>query len=81
MSGFIKYNNTHKHREYKDQTIEEVYQKEKDGLVSAPILFDGHKESYLKVSTTCLVRYDRNSYSVNCSCAGEIVECKAYADI
>lgn len=57
-----------------------MYQKERDGLVSAPILFDGHKESYLKVSTTCLVRYDRNSYSVNCSCAGEIVECKAYAD-
>ena len=57
-----------------------MYQKEKDGLVSAPILFDGHKESYLKVSTTCSVRYDRNSYSVNCSCAGEIVECKAYAD-
>ena len=80
MSDFIKYNNSHKHPEYKDQTIEEMYQKEKDGLVSAPILFDGHKESYLKVSTTCLVRYDRNSYSVNCSCAGEIVECKAYAD-
>ena len=79
-SSFINYNNTHKHPEYKDKTVEEIYAKEKDCLVMAPILFDGCKEFYVSVSSTCLARYDRNSYSVNCKCAGQIVTCKAYAD-
>jgi hypothetical protein len=74
------YNNTHKHPEYKDKTIDEVYEEERSFLVSAPIIFDGCKEVEVKVSITCLARYDNNNYSVHCSCAGKIVQCKAYAD-
>lgn len=79
-SQIITYNKTHKHPEFKDKTLDEVFQKEQPSLVSAPLLFDGCKESNIKISTTCLARFDSNSYSVHCSCAGKIVQCKSYAD-
>ena len=79
-SQLITYNKNHKHPEFKDKTIDEVFQEERQSLVSAPLLFDGCKETYVKISTTCLARFDRNSYSVSCTCAGKIVLCKSYAD-
>jgi len=79
-SRVIVYNQTHKHPEFKDKTIDEAFEEERSCLVSAPVLFDGYKQADVKVSITCLVRYDRNSYSVHCSCAGQIVQVKAYAD-
>mgnify|MGYP003393755864 FL=1 len=79
-SQLITYNKNHKHPEFKDKTIDEVFEKERQSLVSAPLLFDGCKETYVKISTTCLARFDRNSYSVSCACAGKIVLCKSYAD-
>ena len=80
MSMLIAYNSTHKHPEYRDKTIDEIYEQERIFLVSAPVLFDGCKEVDMKVSITCLVRYETNNYSVHCSCAGKIVRCKVYAD-
>ena len=80
VSQLITYNKTHKHPEYKDKTLDEVFEEERHCLVSAPVLFDGFKEIDIKVSSTCLARFDRNSYSVECSCAGKIVQCKSYAD-
>lgn len=77
-SQLINYNNTHKHPK-QNKTIDEVFAKERQYLMAAPI-FDGCKETNIKVSTTCLAQYDRNSYSVDCSCAGQIVQCKSYAD-
>ncbi|MDA0781165.1 MAG: IS21 family transposase [Rickettsiales bacterium] len=79
-SQLATYNKTHKHPEFKDKTLDEVFQKEQPSLVSAPLLFDGCKETNIKISTTCLARFDSNSYSVHCSCAGKIVQCKSYAD-
>jgi transposase len=79
-SQLITYNKTHKHPEFKDRTLDEVFEKEQRSLVSAPILFDGCKETDIKISTTCLARFDSNSYSVACACAGKIVQCKSYAD-
>ena len=80
LSQLLNYNNTHKHPEYKDKTLNDIYEEEKGFLVSAPVLFDSCKESNVKVSFTCLARYDRTDYSVDCSCAGKIVQCRAYAD-
>lgn len=80
LSRLITYNQLHKHPELKDKTIDEVFEEESPCLVSAPLLFEGYKQTDVKVSITCLVRYDRNNYSVHCSCAGQIVQVKAYAD-
>ena len=74
------YNKTHKHHKYQDKTLDEVFAKEKDFLVRAPILFDGCKETYINISNTCLAMFDRNSYSVGCAVACKAVTCKAYAD-
>ena len=79
-SQLITYNKTHKHPEFKSRTLDEVFEKEQASLVSAPILFDGCKETDVKISTTCLARFDSNNYSVACSCAGKVVQCKSYAD-
>jgi transposase len=80
ISQLIHYNNTHKHPTYKDKTLEEVFTEESSFLVPAPILFDGCKETTIKVSITCLAMFDRNSYSVQSFCRGKIVQCKSYAD-
>ena len=80
MSQLIRYNKTHLHPKYKNKTIDQVFDEEKHLLIPTPIMFDGCKEVSVKISTTCLAQYDRNHYSVNCSCAGKIVQCKAYAD-
>jgi len=79
-SQLITYNSIHKHPEYKNKTLDEVFEEERHCLVSTPVPFDGFKEIDVNVSTTCLARFDRNSYSVECACAGKIVQCKSYAD-
>lgn len=80
MSRVNAYNCAHKHPEFKDKTVDEVFAEERPYLLSAPVLFEGYKQVDVKASSTCLARYDRNSYSVHCSCAGQIVQVKAYAD-
>jgi transposase len=80
ISRVKTYNKTHKHPEFKDKTIDQVFVEEQDCLLSAPVLFEGYKQTDVKVSSTCLARFDRNSYSVHCSCVGQIVQVKAYAD-
>lgn len=80
MSQLVHYNKTHKHPTYKDKTLEDVFAEESSFLLPAPMLFDGYKETNIKVSITCLAMFDRNSYSVQCRCAAKIVQCRSYAD-
>ena len=80
MSQLNHYNNTHKHPKYKDKTLDEVFAEERSFLVPAPLLFDGCKETDIRISNTCLARFDRNSYSVECCVTGKIVQCRSYAD-
>ena len=42
-------------------------------------LFDGYLQRCCKVSSTCLVTFDRNRYSVDCRYAHHTVTVKAYA--
>jgi hypothetical protein len=42
--------------------------------------FDGYFEQQVRVSSTCLVSYDRNRYSVPATHAGQRVSLRAYAD-
>ena len=79
-SQLATYNATHKHPEYKDKTLNEVFEQERRYLLATKLPFDGCKQVDMKVSITCLMRFDRNDYSVHCSCAGKIVQCKSYAD-
>jgi len=69
----------HKHPEFKDRTVAEYFALERERLMAVSSPFDGYKEIPARVSTTALVAYDRNRYSVNASAVGRTVMLRAYA--
>ena len=46
----------------KDKTIDEVYQEALAQCRPPMAPFDGYSEKILRVSSTCLISYDRNRY-------------------
>jgi transposase len=70
----------HKHPEFKDSTVAEYFDREKQQLIAVSSQFDGYKETPARVSTTALVSYDRNRYSVHAAAVGSTVMIRAYAD-
>jgi hypothetical protein len=70
----------HKHPEFKDGTVAEYFAQEKQQLIAVSSQFDGYKETPARVSTTALISYDRNRYSVHASAVGSTVMIRAYAD-
>ncbi len=70
---------TRKHPTDKQRTIEDVFQDEKNSLISVQSPFAGYSENDCRISNTCLVRYDRNHYSVDCRAAGETATLRATA--
>jgi transposase len=70
----------HKHPEFKDGTVAEYFAIEKQQLIAVSSQFDGYKETPARVSTTALVSYDRNRYSVHASAVGSTVMIRAYAN-
>ncbi len=69
-----------KHPELRDRTIWEVFEEERPRLVPYIGPFDGFHAVPASVSTTCLVRFDKNRYSVDARAVGRPVEIRAYAD-
>ncbi len=70
----------HKHPEFRDRTVADCFAEEKERLVAVDAPFDGYKEIPARVSTTALVSYDRNRYSVDASAVGRTAMIRAYAD-
>ena len=68
------------HPERRDLTVWEVYQAERPALVAITEPFDGFQETTVSASKTCLIRFDRNRYSVAAVAAGKPVQVRAYAD-
>ena len=68
------------HPVFKDNTIDELYQEELAQCRPPMAQFDGYSEKILRVSTTCLISYDRNRYSVPSRFAGKLLTLRAYAD-
>ena len=76
----IAYAKAHRHPEFADRTIWEVFEAERPKLVPYAGRFDGFHAVPASVSKTCLVRFDNNKYSVNASAVGRPVDIHAYAD-
>ncbi|MBV8397825.1 MAG: IS21 family transposase, partial [Acetobacteraceae bacterium] len=76
----IAYAKAHAHPERSDRTVWEVFEDERPQLVAYRGRFDGFHALAASVSKTCLVRFDKNKYSVNASAVGRPVEIHAYAD-
>jgi len=70
----------HPHPELRDKTVWEVFDEERSSLVPYTGPFDGFHAVPASVSKTCLVRFDKNRYSVDARSVGRPVEVRAYAD-
>ena len=69
-----------RHPVLKDQTVWSVFVSERPSLLTLPRAFDGYAERTVRVSSTSLVSFDRNRYSVDCKAAGRTAELISYAD-
>ncbi|OGT07194.1 MAG: hypothetical protein A2103_05145 [Gammaproteobacteria bacterium GWF2_41_13] len=67
-----------KYPSMKDKTTFEVYQEEKPFLLPVRERFDGCKVEHTTVSSYSLIKFDTNSYSVNCDYVGQAVEIRVY---
>jgi hypothetical protein len=76
----IAYAKAHRHPEFTDKTIWQVFEGERPKLVPYAGRFDGFHAVPASVSKTCLVRFDNNKYSVAANAVGRPVEVQAYAD-
>jgi transposase len=76
----VSYAKAHRHPEFKERTVFEVFEEERPSLVPYAGRFDGFHALPASVSKTCLVRFDNNRYSVAASAVGRPVEVRAYAD-
>ena len=72
---------TAKHPELKEQTIDQIFAREKSHLLPLPAsIFDAYHGNSARVSPQLLVNFDRNRYSVNAMAVGKTVEVRAYAN-
>jgi len=68
-----------RHPEY-DLTLAEMLEQEQPHLLPMIAPFDGYVESVGKVSSTSLVAFDRNRYSVPCELVGQVVSIRIYPE-
>lgn len=68
-----------KHPEQPHLSVAECWQQERHSLMPVPALFDGYVEETKRVSSTCLVTFERNRYSVPASFANQHVSLHVYA--
>lgn len=76
----VAYAKAHRHPEFAEQTVWQVFEAERPRLVPYPGRFDGFHATPASVSKTCLVRFDNNKYSVSATAVGRPVEVHAYAE-
>jgi len=75
----VDYAKSMAHPEFKERKVWDVYSEEKAVLVPWVGPFDGFHETTVTASKTCLVRFDRNRYSVKAKAASRPLSLRAYA--
>lgn len=76
----LHYAAAHRHPEFKERIIADVFAEERALLQKVAAPYDGYQEHLLKVSSLSLVSFDRNRYSVDARAVGKTVALRAYAD-
>lgn len=71
---------TRKHPEFHHKTVHNVWLQERSQLMKITAPFDGFIEQIKPVSSTCLVNFDRNKYSVPASYANRRISLHIYPD-
>jgi transposase len=70
----------HPHPAMPERTVAAVFTDEQPRLLHVRAPFDAYKETPVRVSSTCLVAYDANHYSVASAAVGHTPMLRAYAD-
>lgn len=68
------------HPDYKPRTIDDCWQEEREHLMPMPTAFDGFVEHTKRVTSTCLINFERHRYSVPASFANRPVSLRVYPD-
>jgi transposase len=68
------------HPQDRRRTLSDYWQAERECLMETPAAFDGFVEHQKRVSSTCLITFDNNRYSVPASFANRPVSLRVYAD-
>jgi transposase len=68
------------HPEDKQRTVVDLWEEECASLMAVPAPFDGYVEHSKRVSSTCLITFDNNRYSVPATFANRPVSLHVYAD-
>jgi len=69
-----------RHPQWPELTVADVWQDEQGRLMPCPSPFDGYVEQPVRVSSTALIHYQRNRYSVPCEWVNSVVSLRAYPD-
>ncbi len=70
---------SHPHPELGERSVAQVFAEEQPALLGVRAPFEAYKEQPVRVSTTSLVAYDTNRYSVEADMVGKSVMLRAYA--
>ncbi|MEJ1395887.1 MAG: IS21 family transposase, partial [Candidatus Sedimenticola sp. (ex Thyasira tokunagai)] len=68
------------HTQDKRRSIADLLAEEQTLLMAVPAPFDGFVEHTKRVSSTCLITFERNRYSIPASFANRVVSLRVYAD-
>ncbi len=68
------------HPERAGCSVADCWREEQEALMDLPRQFDGFVEHTKRVSSTCLISFERNRYSVPASFANCVVSLRVYAD-
>ncbi len=68
------------HPQWPELTIADVWQDEVARLMPCPRPFDGYVEQSVRVSSTSLITYQRNRYSVPCEWVNQMVSLRVYPE-
>ncbi|MGS2724945.1 IS21 family transposase, partial [Porticoccus sp. GXU_MW_L64] len=68
------------HPEDKRQSLADYWQAERSHLMEPPAAFDGFVEHNKRVTSTCLITFEHNRYSVPASFANRTISLRVYAD-
>ena len=68
------------HPEDRHRTLFDYWQTERSHLMPVPAAFDGFVEHTKRVSSTCLISFEHNRYSVPASFANRVISLRVYAE-
>ncbi len=71
---------SHPHPDFPERTVAQLFAEEQPHLLQVATPFAAYKEQPVRVSTTALVAYDTNRYSVEADMVGRTVMLRAYAE-